>query len=171
MAPAPNGKLTKANHAVLVKAIRKGAYRGQAAALARVSRRSLNRWLQEGGDESDREVPFAKARYRALYEDVMIAEAEFEQECLDAISAAGKASPQNWTALAWRLERKYPERYGQRQQLQIEGDAPLVNINVLGNGAALSLANQLLESLAAPPPMLELPSGDEIDGEVVDESG
>jgi hypothetical protein len=159
-------------HKALVEACRNGAFRDQAASLARVSRPTFNRWLREGRRESETEIPYKDARYRQLYEDVCIAESEFEQSLLDRIQKTGEntRSPHAWTANAWILERKYPHRYGRTDRLQVETDRPLVEINVVGDPAARELATGLLEALAQAQAQRALPPGDEIEGEVIDES-
>lgn len=167
MAPAPNSRLTPKTHKILVEAIRRGNYRDQAASLAGISRKTLLRWLQEGRREEEQDVPDKEARYRAFYLDVVRAEAEFEDEMIVTITNSAKANPQNWAAAMTILERKYPQRYGRRDALQIEGgDKPLVNINVLGNPEVRELATGLLEALAGKKPMEELGAG-----EVIGEDG
>lgn len=135
MPPRYNSKLNATVHKALVEACRKGAFRDQAASIARVSRPTFNRWLREGRRESETEIPYEEARYRLLYEDVCLAESEFEQELLDRIQRTGEntRSPHAWTANAWILERKYPHRYGRTDRLQVESDRPLVEISVVSD--------------------------------------
>ncbi len=47
--------------------------------------------------------------YLEYSDAVKKAEAELERKALEGITAAGA---KNWTAWAWILERKWPERYG-----------------------------------------------------------
>lgn len=170
MAPRYNSKLTPTVHKALVAACRDGAFRDQAASIARVSRPTFNRWLREGRRESETDIAYEDARYRQLYEDVCEAESEFEQELLDRIKTTGMntRSPHAWTANAWILERKYPHRYGRTDRLQVETDRPLVEINVVADPQARELATGLLEALASAQ-QRALPRGDEIEGEVVGE--
>jgi transposase len=170
MPPAANSRLTKEKHDVLVTAIREGMYRDQSAALARISRSTLNRWIQEGRKESEAEVAYKDARYRQFYEDVMHAEAEFEAEMIANIRAsAAKRNSQSWLAAITILERKYPQRYGRRDALSIDtGDKPLVEINVVGDPAVRELATGLLEALASHQ-RRELTTGEEQLGEVIAE--
>jgi len=49
-----------------------------------------------------------------MYEMIVEAAAEFEQEAIGAIRVAGKNG--TWQAYAWLMERKYPDRYGRRTQ-------------------------------------------------------
>jgi transposase len=170
MPPAANSRLTKEKHDVLIEAIRAGLYRDQAAALARISRPTLNRWISEGRKEAEADVPYAKARYREFYEEVMQVEAEFEAEMIANIRAsAAKRNSQSWLAAITILERKYPQRYGRRDALSIDtGDKPLVEINVVGDPAVRELATGLLEALAAHQ-RRELTTGEEPLGEVIAE--
>jgi transposase len=163
----PAYKLTKSSHARLVAACREGNFRDQAASLAGVSRPTFNRWLRDGRRESEAEMPYAQAKYRKLYEDVTQAESEFEQETLARIRKTGEntRSPHAWTANAWILERKFPERYGRTDRLQVQSDRPLIEINVVSDPEARELSIGLLEALAAAQQRAQLPPGETVDGE------
>lgn len=156
-------KLSPAVHRKLVAACREGNFREQAASLAGISRPTFNRWLRDGRRDSEAGEASLEAK---LYEDVSAAEAEFEQETLQRIREAGKntRSPHAWTANAWILERKFPERYGRTDRLQVESDKPLVEINI-GDPKVRELGMDLLKALADAQ-QKQLPAGETIDGEV-----
>jgi hypothetical protein len=73
----------------------------------------VNEWVARG-DGCDRDRPWT-ALYAEFATDVHRAQAGFEIELLDLITAAAKAKPENWRAAAWQLEQFAPERYGGRR--------------------------------------------------------
>src|SRR5690242_17049809 len=96
-------KYTKARHTAIVKAVRAGNYRATAAKLSGLSSSALSHWLDYGaaGEEP----------YATLLRDIEQAEAEWEAEMLEGIDEEAKSKrPGTWTARAWRLERKMPEK-------------------------------------------------------------
>jgi hypothetical protein len=58
-----------------------------------------------------------KKPYAAFSAAVEKALAEAESRDLATIL---KASAKNWTAAAWRLERRYPERYGRFDRVKVD---------------------------------------------------
>lgn len=122
--------LTPELHDKIIKALQAGAYMETAAAYAGISKDTFFRWLKAGArynvaveqgkphDESD-------APYGAFSDSITKAMADAE---LTDLILIGKAAKQEkyWTAAAWRLERKYPQRYGANRQpddaSQVEDD-------------------------------------------------
>ncbi len=103
--------LTPEVHDRIVEALRSGCYLETAAAYAGVPRATFYEWLRRGrAGDGDRFVRLADAIEKAL------ADAELR----DLLTIA-RASESQWQASAWRLERRYPEKYGRRQVLQHEG--------------------------------------------------
>lgn len=72
-------------------------------------------WLQRGRESERRNV------YSEFSEAVKKAEAAAELRAVSGIVAAGR---RNWTAFAWYLERKYPDRWGRRDKIQQEISGP-----------------------------------------------
>ena len=107
--PRPT-KLTPKLQEQVVGYLRAGAYVETAAAAAGISKETLYSWLRRGAAD---EVPFA-----AFAEAVEKAQALAEMRDLALI---GKAAETEWTAAAWRLERKFPSRYGRRQAVEVSG--------------------------------------------------
>ena len=103
-------KLTPKLQEQVVGYLRAGAYVETAAAAAGISKETLYSWLRRGAAD---EVPFA-----AFAEAVEEAQALAEMRDLALI---GKAAETEWTAAAWRLERKFPSRYGRRQAVEVSG--------------------------------------------------
>lgn len=130
-------KLTSAVQECIVAAIRAGAYREIAARLANIHKATLYRWLEEG-----REAKTGKKR--DFYEAVKKAEAEWEQEQVEAIREIAEGGQllsrtttekkngdtvtqemltrPEWTARAWLLERKAYERWGKKERVELTGD-------------------------------------------------
>lgn len=90
-----------------------------------IDRTSLRRWIRRGAKEAKR-----IARARPSNRDPKPSEAMFlefyhvykkalaEGEIYDA-GIIKKASDGQWTAAAWRLERRFPDRWGRKDQMTI----------------------------------------------------
>lgn len=96
-----------------------------AAAYAGVSRPSIWRWRKRGEAELARleANPDAKIReseelYVDLCNALTHAHARKAAHDLAVISAAADAG--DWRASAWRLERRYPEKWGKREYLELD---------------------------------------------------
>lgn len=116
--------LTSSVQKAVVAALREGLSYEAAAGCAGVSRASLFRWLERGERELERRelARDGDTTERAGREDtsaltercvlfalaVRSAEAELERETLAPIAARTV----RWQASAWRLERRFPRRYG-----------------------------------------------------------
>lgn len=107
-----NPKLTDQTIGAIAEAIRLGAYVETAVALAGVSKDSFYRWLKESTDED------SSSQTRKLSDAVKKAMAEAEMRDLAVIDRAAQSG--EWTAAAWRLERKHPERWGRQARVQLE---------------------------------------------------
>lgn len=107
------GRPTKLNPELqekICQAIRAGNYIETAAAYAGVNKSTLYDWLKRGGRaKSGKYKEFSNAVEKAL------AEAEVRD-----VFIIGKAAEENWQAAAWRLERKFPERWGRKERLRSE---------------------------------------------------
>lgn len=84
----------------------------------------------QGGTAAIAIVP-RTALYAEFATEVHRAQAEFEIERLDLITAAAKAKPENWRAAAWQLERFAPERYGRRRFVDVSDMVPLAEVRAL----------------------------------------
>jgi hypothetical protein len=99
-------KLTHETHAQIVKVVRAGNYLEVAAAYAGISKQSLSVWMRRGAREARKgmETPYAEFS-RAITEALAAAE-------IDDVLRIGQAALTQWQAAAWRLERKFPDRWG-----------------------------------------------------------
>lgn len=104
----PN-KLTPEIQAKICDAIRAGAYVETAAALAGISKDTFYRWLKKGARaKSGKFKAFNEAVHKAM------AEAEFQD-----IMIIANAAKVDWKAAAWKLERKYPERWARKDRSDV----------------------------------------------------
>jgi hypothetical protein len=113
-------KLTPKLQAEICTSLATGAYVETAAAVHGVSKMTLYDWLKRGNNGEKPYVGFLDA--------IKSAEAASEQLALSRIDTAAE-DPKNWTAAAWRLERKHPDRWGRREKvdLSIEGEVEHVH--------------------------------------------
>jgi len=125
-------KLTPAVQKKIVDAIKAGNYMETAAAYAGISKQTLYNWMRKGARAE-------KGKHRAFLDAVEKALAEAEIEDVLTIGAAAK---EVWQAAAWRLERKFPDRWGRRDKL---------SVSVLDSPEWHALSNVLLDVLSRYP--------------------
>lgn len=90
--------------AAVARGIEEGATYEIAAAVLGVTARTLRNW-RKYADEGDE-------RYWELFEAIEKAEAVAQRDYLVQMRAHGE---KDWRALAWLLERKWPERWGPKR--------------------------------------------------------
>jgi hypothetical protein len=133
-------KLTPARERRIVEAARLGAHREQAAAAGGVSRSTLQRWLREG------EADDAPERLQKFVKAVHGAETEAELEALRAIERA--AADGDWRAMVWRLERRWPERWGRTTRHELTGrDGEAIAVREEGGWDLRKLSDEEVELL------------------------
>ncbi len=102
----PRGRPTKYKPDLierLVSAIKLGAPYTHACNYAGISFETLSQWLK---------------KYPELSEELKEAEGAAVFHWLDKIEKA--AQDGNWQAMAWKLERRYPEAFGRKDRIQID---------------------------------------------------
>jgi hypothetical protein len=102
----------------LVAALVNGNYLDASCALADLSYSGVRAWLK-AYDEGD-------PRYHHVGRLIRAAEAIAESEAVGLVRAAG-TDPRFWAAPATWLERKFPQKYGRRQD---ENDSPKVIVQI-----------------------------------------
>lgn len=122
--PGRKSKISPEMTDMIVDAISRGNYIETASAYAGIHKDTLYEWLKRGAREKYRlqQDPEAKPNPdEALYVDfhtrVQKALASSEMGDLDVISAA---SGTQWQAAAWRLERRFPDRWGRKDHLKTD---------------------------------------------------
>jgi hypothetical protein len=93
----------------IIAAVKAGNYRSTAAALAGIQGRTLAEWIRRGTAGDPEFSHFSH----------LLKKAEAAGEAAD-LARIKRASIRSWTAAAWRLERKYPERWGRKDRLVAE---------------------------------------------------
>ncbi len=133
-------KFTEETRRTIVSAIRAGNYRDSAALYAGIDERTFYRWMARGEAE--------EPGYCQFCQDIKKAEGFAQVSSLGIIARAAVGSPIEymvnsagelvcgkdgkpvvlkhekdpvWTAAAWQLERKHPEKYGRRLESTIRG--------------------------------------------------
>ena len=112
-------KINKALIDKIVSAIRQGAYIETAAAYAGINKDTFYDWLKKGAREKEerqkalenKEKRLKKYQLQVEFTD-SIEKAMAESELFDLSTITQAAKNGVWQAAAWRLERKFPKRYG-----------------------------------------------------------
>lgn len=105
-------KLTPEVQSNIVQALRAGNYQETAAKFAGISQQTYYTWLRRGAEEPD-------SIYAEFLEAVERAKAAAEVRDIALIDKA--ANDGSWQAAAWKLERKYPQRWGRITRTEISG--------------------------------------------------
>lgn len=133
--------LTPAVRQRVYAALKTGKPIARACALAGIGQSTYYRWMDDGLAAAPRcerwqEMTAAERRDPAnaelrpkpadmamweFREAVNAAMAEAEDALLARVSCAAE-EPKHWTAAAWILERRWPERYGRRQAIEMTAD-------------------------------------------------
>jgi hypothetical protein len=122
----PKGRktdLTPEMEARVAQLLKAGNYFETTAVLVGKSKVTLYSWIRRGRRERHRLEEDSRAKERrseapfiAFLNAVEKAQAHAEVVDVAAISAGARVS---WQAAAWRLERKFPERWGRRSHLKV----------------------------------------------------
>lgn len=110
----------------ITQAVKVGNYLETASAFAGISRSTLYEWLRRGKREKQRLEKNDRARMKkeeALYVLLVdsLEQAQAEAEVRD-VALIGEAAKSQWQAAAWRLERKYPSKWGRTKQRENEDE-------------------------------------------------
>ena len=104
------GQPTKLNKEIsdkICSAIRAGNYMETAAMYAGISKSTLHKWLQDG----------ARATSGPFHEFSVAVQKALAASEVEDVARIKQAGNRTWQAIAWRLERRFPDRWGRRQQL------------------------------------------------------
>ena len=115
-------KLTPEISKKICEAIQAGNYIETAAAYAGINKTTLYDWLKRGAREMERVNASKTAKVKkseAPYVDFSNAiEKAFAQSEVRDVTIIGQAAKKNWQAAAWRLERRFPTRWGRKDQME-----------------------------------------------------
>jgi hypothetical protein len=109
----PRGRPTKFNRALaeqIIQYIRAGAYIETAAVAAGIDKATFYAWMKKGASAKDGDF---KAFHDAVNQAMAMAEVR-------DVLLIGEAAKESWQAAAWRLERKFPDRWGQTRRVEVE---------------------------------------------------
>lgn len=104
-------KITEELVKTITEYIKAGNYPEVAASLAGVSRATFYNWLKKGHKHKT-------GIHHDFLDSIKEAEDYAEAAAVERIRRSGK---DNWTALAWWLERKHPQKWGRQQTIDIDG--------------------------------------------------
>lgn len=118
-------KLTDELQEKIITAIRGGCYVETAVVYAGINKDTFYAWLRRGAAELERVNRNARNRVRIAEQPYIefsdaVMQAQAETEMID-ITRVGLAGREDWRAAAWRLERKFPDRWGRRDALELTG--------------------------------------------------
>ena len=126
-------KLTTELTEEIAKYLRAGNYIETTAALVGINRDSIYEWLKRGAAEQERLLKNPRARIRKREQIFVefsdtVKKAQAQSEAM-LVGLVGKAAEKNWTAAAWRLERKFPDKWGRTERnVATAQDDPLKDI-------------------------------------------
>lgn len=95
----------------IIQALEAGNYRKTAAALAGVSERTFYSWIKKAESHKT-------GKYVQFLQSVKKAEEKAKAYHLQQIRKASENG--SWQASAWYLERKHPQEWGRRQQIDMD---------------------------------------------------
>jgi len=99
--------------------LRAGNYVETAAAYVGIAKDTFYRWLRRGARATDaNDTTEIEAPYREFH--AAVSEAIAASEIRD-VALIAKAATEQWTAAAWRLERRYPEKWGRKERHEHSG--------------------------------------------------
>lgn len=117
-------KLTPEIQEEILRVIKSGNYIETACAYVGINKTTFYDWLKKGAREKERVAQNPRARVRKDLQkyvdfsnavDKALAQAEIRD-----VAIIGKAAEENWQAAAWRLERKFPDRWGRKEKYSLE---------------------------------------------------
>lgn len=117
-------KLNPDMQAGLVKVIQAGNFLETAAAYVGISVSTLRDWIRRGEREAQRlstkNAKSNKTEEPYLEFSAAIKKAQAEGEIRDVL-LIGNAARETWQAAAWRLERRFPDRWGRKERHELSG--------------------------------------------------
>ncbi len=164
--PTGPTKLTKKTRDLLVQAIEMGTTYLDAAAYAGIHYTTLHHWLRQG--EQQYEAGDSTGDFYHFFEAIKKAEGKMVMRLQAKIERA--ATQGDWHAAAWKLERRYPDRYGrtvqdQRFSGQVKVQHDNLTHSILSNPAASKAATDLVAELAGAGYSQDDPGWDSLDNE------
>lgn len=105
-------KLTPELQEEICKYIKQGNYAKTACLLCNISEATYYNWLERGKTSKS-------GKYVEFLESIKKAEKFADAYFVQIIRKAAEKHPMNWTAAAWLLERRSPQEWGNKEELDI----------------------------------------------------
>lgn len=100
-----------------------------------ISRTRMDRWMSQGEEDVDEGKDTSCSR---LYVGMAKAETAVAERCMSGILKAGEAEGgRNWAALAWIMERCFPEEYGLARRADVGEKEASVRVVMGGQGGSV----------------------------------
>jgi transposase len=123
-------KLNQETHDRIVNAIRAGNYQDTAAAYAGIDEATFYRWMERGREETEG----IYCEFRKAVENAKAAAEVRDVALIDRAAQDG-----SWQAAAWKLERKFPNKWGRVNRTEISGpDGAPVKVEMDAKSALLT---------------------------------
>ena len=106
-------KLTKERCEKICDGVLKGNYITTVCRSVGITNATYHNWKKKGKEGIE--------PYKTFYEKVTECEAKAEMDILNVIYT-NAIDQGNWLSSAWILERKYPQRFGKREQMALQTD-------------------------------------------------
>lgn len=100
-----------------------------------ISRTRMDRWMSQGEEDVDegKDTPCSR-----LYVGMAKAETAVAERCMGGILKAGEVDGgRNWAALAWIMERCFPEEYGLARRADVGEKEASVRVVMGGQGGSV----------------------------------
>lgn len=141
----PPSKITAARLKQICDFVRLGSWLETAAQASGISRETLRLWLKrshaaQAKIDKGRKVSAEDKQLAAFVSDLRQAAAESELIDLERID---KAAEHVWQASAWRLERRFPKRWGNRQKIEQKTKSEHHHTGSVETKATVSLDEEL----------------------------
>lgn len=117
-------KLTDKMRDELVQVIRSGNYIETACAYVGINKSTFYEWMKRGAREKQRVEDNPRAKVRKSEAPFVELSNAVEKALAHAeirdVAIIGRSAESDWKAAAWRLERKFPNRWGRKERYELE---------------------------------------------------
>ncbi len=141
MTRGPKLKLTPDVQEKIVSLLRAGNYVETAAACAGIHKDTFYEWMKRGAKGEEPFAELAAAVHKALADG----------EARD-VAVIFQASKEQWQAAAWRLERRFPDKWSRNDRVKVDGNLEVSDERLVGKLARLLSGKEEAEDPPKPEP-------------------
>ncbi len=141
MTRGPKLKLTPDVQEKIVSLLRAGNYVETAAACAGIHKDTFYEWMKRAAKGEEPFAELAAAVHKALADG----------EARD-VAVIFQASKEQWQAAAWRLERRFPDKWSRNDRVKVDGNLEVSDERLVGKLARLLSGKEEAEDPAKPEP-------------------